>query len=33
VRKEVKSYRFLSEQFKVESTLNGSQRSHVREGL
>jgi DNA repair protein RecO (recombination protein O) len=33
VRKEVKSYRFLSEQFKVETTLTGSQRSHVREGL
>jgi DNA repair protein RecO (recombination protein O) len=33
VRKEVKSYRFLSEQFKVERTLNGSQRSHVREDL
>jgi hypothetical protein len=29
----VKSYRFLSEQFKVEATLKGSQRSPVREGL
>jgi DNA repair protein RecO (recombination protein O) len=33
VRKEVKSYRFLSEQFNVESTLSGSQPSHVKEGL
>jgi DNA repair protein RecO (recombination protein O) len=33
VRKEVKSYRFLSEQFTVEKALAGSHRSHVREGL
>jgi DNA repair protein RecO (recombination protein O) len=33
VRKEVKSYRFLMEQFTVDSTESWSQPSHVMEGL
>jgi hypothetical protein len=33
VRKEVKSYRFLSEQLKVDHALRGSQHSSVEEEL